>query len=315
MMIRSISYATYRHRDLATVRTFFEDFGLIVAHETPDRIFFRGCNDAPYLYVAERGEEPAFVGVAFEVDSAESLQALSARFGAFGARVEDLDYPGGGKRVTTADPDGRRIELVHGVARVAPIAPRRPPVAWNSGGERRRLGRFPIFEVGPVEIIGLKHVVMSSPNPSAIINWLTENLGAFPSDVIGETNETAVGGFLRFPRGAEYVDHHNVAVFRGPTNGAHHVCFETIDLDAIGMGRQYLMSKGYKASWGLVRHSLGGAVSDYWYDPSGFRVEHVTDGDVLNDTYPTRLNPHNQESLEQWGTMVMPEDFLRVPGV
>jgi catechol 2,3-dioxygenase-like lactoylglutathione lyase family enzyme len=233
---------------------------------------------------------------------------LSARLG---APVEDLEYPGGGKRVTTTDPDGRRIELVHGVARVAPIAASRPAVAWNSGGERRRLGRFPIFNVGPAEIIGLKHVVMSSPNPPAIIEWFVEKLGAFPSDLIGETKENVIGGFMRFPRGAEYVDHHNIAVFRGPTNGAHHVCFETIDLDAIGMGRRHLVSKGYKASWGLVRHSLGGAISDYWYDPSGFRVEHVTDGDFLNDTYPTRLNPHNQESLEQWGTMVMPEDFLR----
>ncbi|MFM0147880.1 VOC family protein [Paraburkholderia sp. RL18-085-BIA-A] len=307
-MIRSISHATYRHRDLAAVRTFFEDFGLVLAHETPDRIFFRGCNDAPYLYIAERAEDSAFVGVAFEVDSEESLRVLSARLG---APVEDLEYPGGGKRVTTTDPDGRRIELVHGVARVAPIAASRPAVAWNSGGERRRLGRFPIFNVGPAEIIGLKHVVMSSPNPPAIIEWFVEKLGAFPSDLIGETKENVIGGVMRFPRGAEYVDHHNIAVFRGPTNGAHHVCFETIDLDAIGMGRRHLVSKGYKASWGLVRHSLGGAISDYWYDPSGFRVEHVTDGDFLNDTYPTRLNPHNQESLEQWGTMVMPEDFLR----
>jgi catechol 2,3-dioxygenase-like lactoylglutathione lyase family enzyme len=212
--------------------------------------------------------------------------------------------------VTTMDPDGRRIELVHGVARVEPIAASRPAVAWNSGGERRRVGRFPIFKIGPAEIIGLKHVVMSSPNPPAIVKWFTEKLGAFPSDLIGETKENVIGGFLRFPRGAEYVDHHNIAVFLGPTNGAHHVCFETIDLDAIGMGRQYLVSKGYKASWGLVRHSLGGAISDYWYDPSGFRVEHVTDGDILNDKYPTRLNPHNQASLEQWATMDMPEDFL-----
>jgi hypothetical protein len=85
--------------------------------------------------------------------------------------------------------------------------------------------------------------------------------------------------------------------FRGARNMS---TTTTIDLDDIGMGRQYLISKGYKASWGLVRHSIGGAVSDYWYDPSGFRVEHVTDGDVVNDTFPTRLNPHNQASLEQW---------------
>ncbi|KWF06384.1 VOC family protein [Burkholderia pseudomultivorans] len=306
-MIKSISYATYRHRDLQAVRTFFQDFGLKVAHETPDRIFFRGCGDAPYLYVAERGDEPAFVGAGFEVDSEASLKGLAARFD---APIEELGAPGGGLRVITTDPDGRRVELVYGVARAEQIAPSRAPVAWNSGGEARRLGRFPIFKPGPADIIAIKHVVLSSPNPPAIIDWYTRNLGAYPSDLIGDSEAQAIGAFMRFPRGAEYVDHHNIAVFQGPTNGAHHTCFEVIDLDAIGTGRRYLASKGYKASWGIVRHSLGGAVSDYWYDPSGFRVEHVTDGDVLNDTYPTRLNPHNQDSLEQWGTMEMPEDFL-----
>src|SRR3546814_5353142 len=105
---------------------------------------------------------------------------------------------------------------------------------------------------------------------------LFRSLGGYPSDLIRDEKQTVIGAFMRFPRGAEYVDHHNIAVFLGPTNGAHHVCFETIDLDAIGMGRRYLVSKGYRASWGIVRHALGGAISDYWHDHSGFRSEEPT---------------------------------------
>jgi catechol 2,3-dioxygenase-like lactoylglutathione lyase family enzyme len=306
-MINTISYVMYRHRDLGPIRTFYQDFGLTVAHETPDRIYFRGCNDAPFLYIAERGEEPGFVGAAFEVDSEESLKNLSRRLN---APIEAVDHPGGGKRVTTADPDGKRIELIYGASRAEPAGSIREPVAWNCAGSQKRRGRFPIFEVGPAPVLRVAHVVMSSPQPQRVIDWFVEVLGAYPSDIIIGANDQPMGAFMRFPRGEQFVDHHNIAVFHGPTSGAQHTCFETIDLDAIGIGRRYLISKGYRASWGLVRHALGGAMSDYWHDPSGFRVEHVTDGDQLNDTFPTAFTPATQDSLEQWSTNPMPEDFF-----
>jgi len=307
-MITTISYVTYRHRDLEAVRSFYEDFGLKVTHESANRIYFRGYGDTPFLYIAERGDDPAFVGAAFEVDSMEELERLSRRLD---SPIEPSDHPGGGMKVTTSDPDGKRIELVYGAARVQPLPQIRKPVPWNSGGERNRLGRFPIFDVGPAPIMRVAHVVMSSPNPQRVIDWFTGTLGAFSSDVIVGQDGEPVGAFMRFPRGAEYVDHHNIAVFLGPTSGAQHTCFETLDIDAIGVGRRYLIQKGYRQSWGIVRHALGGALSDYWHDPSGFRVEHVTDGDVLNDTFPTAYAAAGQDSLEQWATMVMPDDFFQ----
>jgi catechol 2,3-dioxygenase-like lactoylglutathione lyase family enzyme len=306
-MIRTISYVIYQHKDLEPVRTFYQDFGLTVAHETPNRIYFRGNNDAPFLYIAEKGEEAEFVGAAFEVDSKESLIQLSKRLN---APIEPSPHPGGGICVRTTDPDGRRIELVHGANRVQPIRSVREPVVWNNASSQGRHGRFPIFDVGPAPVMRLVHVVMSSPDPQRVIDWFIEMLGAYPSDVLLWPDDRPMGAFMRFPRGEEFVDHHNVAVFHGPRSGAQHTCFETVDLDAIGTGRRYLISKGYRASWGLVRHALGGAVSDYWHDPSGFRVEHVTDGDVLNDSFPTAFSPAGHDSLEQWSTGPMPDDFF-----
>jgi hypothetical protein len=87
------------------------------------------------------------------------------------------------------------------------------------------------------------------------------------------------------------------------------MCFETIDLDAVYIGHRYLRERGHKLGWGVVRHMLGGAVSDYWYDPSGFRVEHVTDGDVLNDDFPTDHHIVGGDTLMQWGPE-LPGDFL-----
>ena len=117
--------------------------------------------------------------------------------------------------------------------------------------------------------------------------------------------------FARFPKGDEYVDHHCVAVStKGPKNGAQHTCFETLDIDAVFMAHRYLANKGHKASWGPLRHALGGAISDYWSDPSGFKVEHVTDGDVLNDEFPTAYSAASEESLMQWSSNPLPDDFL-----
>ncbi len=140
-----------------------------VAHEAPERIYFRGYNDAPFLYIAEKGEEAAFLGAAFEVDSKESLIKLSGC----------LNAPRRRGRIRTTDPDGRCIELVHGTARVEPLCPAREPVVWNNVTSQRRRGRFPIFELAPAPVMRLTHVVLSSPDPLRVIEWYVEMLGAY----------------------------------------------------------------------------------------------------------------------------------------
>ena len=69
-----------------------------------------------------------------------------------------------------------------------------------------------------------------------------------------------------------------------------------------------LAAKGYRPAWGVLRHAVGGALSDYWYDPSDFRVEHVTDSDYLNDEYPTGYHQRGPETAMQWGGD-MPDHF------
>lgn len=304
-MITGISYLTYRHADLGPVKTFYQDFGMVIAAERPDCVYFRGTESSPFLYVAQLGDHPGFVSTAFEVDSAQSLRKFADRCGVV---VEPSPHIGGGERAVVTDPDGGLVELVHGLVQTNPL-PVRDPVAWNSGGRRLRLGRSPLLRTEPAPVAHLCHVVLNSPEPARVIDWYCSVLGAYPSDVV-QVGDKRIGAFLRFPRGAEYVDHHNVAVFQGPLNGAQHAAFETIDLDAVFMGHRFLRGKGYRASWGPVRHALGGAISDYWFDPSGFRVEHLTDGDVVNDEFPTGYNPAGADALLQWESTPLPANFV-----
>jgi catechol 2,3-dioxygenase-like lactoylglutathione lyase family enzyme len=305
-MITGISYVTYKHKDLAAARTFYQDFGMVVAEERDDCLYFRGTDDKPFIYVAQLADEPAFVSLAFEVDTAQSLREFARRCE---SKVEPSPHIGGGERVVIRDPDGTQVELVHGMKPVAPI-PVRDPVAWNSGGRRARLGRSPLLKLAPVPVAHLCHVVLNSPDPKRLIDWYSEVLGAYSSDVV-VAGDTTIGSFMRFPRGAEFVDHHNIAIFQGPNVGAQHAAFETIDLDAVFMGHRFMREQGYKASWGPVRHALGGAVSDYWFDPAGFRVEHLTDGDVVNNETETGYCDAGADALLQWESTPLPANFVR----
>jgi len=306
-MIRTISYTTVRHTDLAAVRDFFTDFGLVVSHESDNRIYFRGTESRPYIYIAEKGETSAYVSEAYEVVSREALVSAAERFG---KTVEPIDAPGGGEKITLLDPDDNIVELVYGIEQVTPIALPRDPVKLNVGGQRARLGRFPIFDKGPPPVLRLCHIAHSTPDPKRLLQWYVDTLGAYPSDVIVTPDDDLAVAFARFPNGSEYVDHHCVAIANGPKNGAQHTCFETLDIDAVFTAHRFLAGKGHKASWGPLRHSLGGAVSDYWSDPSGFKVEHVTDGDVLNDEFPTAYSEASEDSLMQWASNPLPDDFL-----
>ena len=306
-MIKTISHTTVRHTDLDAVQNFFTDFGLVVSHKSDNRIYFRGTESRPYIYIAEEAKTSAYVSEAFEVVSREALVSAAARFN---LPIEPIDAPGGGEKVTLLDPDENIVELVFGIEEVSPLPLPRNPVQLNVGGQPARLGRFPIFDVGPPPVMRLCHIAHWTPNPERLLQWYIDTLGAYPSDVIVTPDDNLAVAFARFPKGDEYVDHHCVAVTKGPKNGAQHTCFETLDIDAVFMAHRYLANKGHKASWGPLRHALGGAISDYWSDPSGFKVEHVTDGDVLNDEFPTAYSAASEESLMQWSSNPLPDDFL-----
>ena len=65
---------------------------------------------------------------------------------------------------------------------------------------------------------------------------------------------------------------------------------------------KYLKENGNRHSWGIGRHILGSQVFDYWFDPYGFRVEHWTDGDLLNSDTPMGRSSLSEALKVQWGT-------------
>ena len=97
----------------------------------------------------------------------------------------------------------------------------------------------------------------------------------------------------------------------GPEDGYDHAAFETLDLDAVGLGADWLQRQGWIKSWGVGRHILGSQIFCYHYDPSGFAVEHYADGDVFDAAAPTRYHEGGVAGLYAWGPD-LPSHFIDI---
>jgi catechol 2,3-dioxygenase-like lactoylglutathione lyase family enzyme len=280
---------------------------MITVEHTERRLYLRGAGPAAYLYVAERTPRPGFIAVALAVDSLDTLRRFAAMPGASGP--EPLEGLGGGQRVSLTDPDGFRIDLVHGIAS-APAIPMRPPLIINTAADKPRRGAVQRPEMAAAQILRLGHVALFVSNFPRSRAWYERTLGMFTSDVLynGDPDKT-IGGFMRCDRGDEWVDHHTFALFEGPSVHIHHSSYEVQDLDMLAMGHEWLRRQGHKPLWGVGRHVLGSQIFDYWWDPAGNLVEHFTDGDLLQARHQAGFTENTADALCQWGPP-LPESFF-----
>jgi hypothetical protein len=127
------------------------------------------------------------------------------------------------------------------------------------------------------------------------IKWYTGNFNFVPSDILHhwDFSNMDVMTFMHLDLGKTYTDHHVLFLQRAQPevkkSFIHHSSFEVADFDTQLLGHQWLAKKGWKSVWGVGRHVLGSQIFDYWQDPTGFKIEHYADGDLVNiDTPMTR---------------------------
>jgi catechol 2,3-dioxygenase-like lactoylglutathione lyase family enzyme len=295
-----IAHVSYQVTDLDAMEAFLADFGLVRAARTPDALYMRGASDAPYLHVSRRGAENAFLGVAFRVGARADLEALAVLPGSSG--IEHIDAPGGGHRVVMTMADGHRVEAVHGIA-PAPALPVRGPNPFNAATAKQRTNAPLRPRREPGRVLRLGHCVLKVRDHDAAVRWLGERLGLLASDhlcVPGDETRV-IGTFLRCDRGEAFVDHHSLFVVQSDSPGVHHSSFEMQDLDAVMGAHDYLVERGYRLDCGVGRHLLGSQIFDYWRDPFGNRIEHYTDGDVVNSLHRPSRFAGTAEETTQWG--------------
>ncbi|HEV8438915.1 MAG TPA: catechol 1,2-dioxygenase [Methylomirabilota bacterium] len=306
--VKDLAYGRLRAPDLDVMEEFLTHFGMIRAERTPTALYMRGTDPAHHLHVTEKGD-PAFVGFAYYAASEDDLRRVAKAPGA--SSVEDIDEPGGGKRVRLKEPNGYQVEVVHGMKPLAPIAVARDPM--NTGTEPlRRAGRLMRLQNSPAPIKRIGHGVMGTPNVQETVQWFRDTLGFICSDDVyaGDKNNI-IGSFNRCDRGDEYVDHHTLFCVRNERAGLNHMSFEVPDVDAVFKDHEYLTGLGkYEHMWGVGRHLLGSQVYDYWCDPWGRVHERWADTDRLNVKSGSNLLPAEEALVSQWGEHP-PEKFIR----
>ena len=116
-----IAHVFYTHRDIDKARMFLEDFGMHETKHVGDDFYYGGTGSEPFVYCARKGQEDAFGGAAFVVESESDLETAQTLPGAI--KIYNLDdAPGGGKCVTFFDPvDNFPFHLVHGQIAVTDV--------------------------------------------------------------------------------------------------------------------------------------------------------------------------------------------------
>lgn len=313
--VHDLAFVRYRTTDLDVMEKFLTDFGMVVSDRTANALYLRGAGPNHHLYITELASERGCTGIAFQAATEDDLHILATAEGV--SQVEDIDEPGGGKRVRLIDPTGYQIEVVHGIEPVAEI-PVREALALNTDRQRTREGAVQRPEQGPAHIRRLGHVVLRVRDYHQCREFYSRHFGMMVSDEVFDGGpENVVVGFLKCDRGSDYTDHHTLGLAARPgAIGIDHSAYEVIDMDDVVLGGNYLASKDYYRSWGVGRHYMGSQIFDYWRDPFGFKVEHWTDGDLVNaQTQPTReqVAPTGPGALSQWGLMA--EDHTKIyPG-
>ena len=205
------------------------------------------------------------------------------------------------------DPAGNRVDVIHGMEAVAEI-PVREPISSNASGRHTRFNRTVRLASGPAHVARLGHIALYVPDLAKSVAFYCDVLGMKVADTyyVG-TEDKRIAAFLRCGLGSRMTDHHTVALAQLPKAGFDHASFEVLDGDDLMIGHDHMRRTGkYKHSWGVGRHYDGSNVFDYWRDPFGNKLEHYTDGDLVNDDYQgsnSRFDPADPgKLLAMWGS-------------
>ena len=144
------------------------------------------------------------------------------------------------------------------------------------------------------------------------LDFNTSDFNFVSSDILYHLQPTEVDviTFMHLDLGSTYSDHHIMFIQRAPPEVKetymHHSSYEVADFDTQLIGHEWLAKKGWKSVWGVGRHILGSQIFDYWENPSGVKIEHYADGDLVNDK--TEMRRDVAGAISVWGSE-LPKDF------
>lgn len=188
--VTDVEYVRFSVPDLAAMRSFLLDFGLVDAEDVGDGVLrMRGTGSVPVVHETVEGP-PAFLALALRAASVDDLDALAA---VEGASVVPAAGPGGGRMVALTDPNGFRVEVIAGRA-AAIERPHAVRSSWNTLAARGRPGAVKRIDPGPAGVVRLGHVVLGVDDMAETWSWWRSRFGLIMSDEVRAPDGSLAAG-------------------------------------------------------------------------------------------------------------------------
>ena len=167
-------------------------------------------------------------------------------------------------------------------------------------------GRRVVFGL-PIRVSGiqstmparLQHFVCASARLAELLAFYRDSLGARESDRVLE-GEALAAIFLRSDP-----EHHSFAAFRAPASRPDHHCYETSGWMDIRDWGDRMARLRIPLWWGPGRHGPGNNLFFMIEDPDGHKVEFSAELERLPEDAKFRTWPHQQRTLNLWGSAWM----------
>jgi catechol 2,3-dioxygenase len=271
--------------DLAKAEAFYRDtWHLDVAARGADALYLRGTGPDHHL-LALHGAAPATAirHVTLRARDADALARIEAATVIAGGTVlhgpKPLDEPAGGTAILIRDPDGRRIQVVHGD---------------TLHGDAHEAKDRPIR---------LAHVVLNSHAVDASQRFFEQALGFALAD------RTRIMAFLNCNR-----DHHSIALGEADNDALNHIAFLMPDYESVMRGGGRMKDAGFPIQWGPGRHGPGNNLFNYFIDPFGIVIEYTAEVEQVDESYQPR-GPDEWKwppgRVDQWGISPPPGATLK----
>lgn len=218
IQVTRLAHVHYQHPDLTKAATFLNDFGLTCVHKEEGRIYFAGYGVDPFCYIAEQSPENKrkFLGGTWLLASEEDLHLATSHPQA--SKIQSLDAPGGGQKVSITDPNGATVNFIFGqqlrektqdnsITRDKDT----PTPQLNSAYQKPRQGHWRRFDAGPSPVHKLGHYGYMVPEAKykETFDFYTSLMNLKPTDSVfhPETQEDKTC-FMHIDLGKQFTDHH-----------------------------------------------------------------------------------------------------------
>jgi len=239
-----------------------------------------------------RGGGTGLVHFALRAEDEDALERHARRLEEAGVRTERTDgrEPGQERGIAFDLPSGHRMELVL-VADNRYIETFRPP--------RAPRGMAPLDS---------DHINIMATDVKGLSEFLRDVLEFRLSDVIVVDGGMWAASWTRMSAG-----HHDVAIFgtQAADETLHHVAWSFQSFEHMKLAADLLAQSGLKLELGMSRHPVGANLYAYFWEPGGNRFELNAEGAILDPRTPTRFWEGFGDTLDAWGTPIVPESFPR----